>query len=238
MNRHLLFLIVFLLPVVSASSQVNRDSLEQFIKSIDQIYGINDVLVNGYPYIMPDPRIKGHPFLFNNGWNKATIYIDKQEFTNKPVRYEIQEKALILKADFGNGSYKTVQLNKHLVDSFRIKNRLFVSSSVFQKNSKDRFYFEIIYRSNNVFVRKFNKHFKDVYNTASPNGKFSEINEDRYIIANNTLEKVNSRGAFIRFFPKKKRRQIRRYFRNNGIRYSRASRKQLIQLSNFCFNLK
>ncbi|MGM0641692.1 MAG: hypothetical protein ACQESN_09755 [Thermotogota bacterium] len=220
-------------------SQVNKDSLKQFKSSINEIYGINEVLVNGYPYKKTDHRVKGHPFLMNDSWNDATIFLKNRKVEGKKIKYDIHNDVIILKSRLGRNNFKLVQLNKFLVDSFRLNssiNRHFVKSSIYQKDKEETVFYEKIYNyKGTAFVRKLGKKLKKSVSAYSSQGEFSQTYDSRYMIKNDIIKKVNNKSAFIKYFPKEKRKHIRKYFRDKDLNYSQANIDELKKLSNYCF---
>ena len=228
---------VFSLTNIQLYSQTNTDSIDFFLNSIYKIYGPNDNLISGYPYILPDKRVQGHPYLINNEWFNFSIYINNKSFHNQKAKYNIRKDALILKARIGQKGENLIQLNKHLVDSFKINRRLFVNSSYYPLDKNEVSFYEQIFVSIDIaFIRKFNKNFSEPQNSIHSYGHYSNTEETRYIITDNKIEKVNSRYAFIRFFPKEKRKHIRSFLKKNNIDYNTANLFQLIKLSNYSFN--
>jgi len=232
-----IFLLSFLLLLFSNQSftQSSNHALHAFLDSVDNLYGTNDLLVNGYPYRLPDDEIKGHPYLFGQEWRDATLYISGHAFENQQARYNIVEDILIIKARVEQGSKLLVRTNRMMIDSFKIEDQLFVNSSlIFEKDSEPGFY-QVIYDGEVQFIRKYSKQFVSDYGGTSPHGKFSSPDEERYLLKGGELESVNSRWSFIRYFPKKKRKAIRGFLREHSLRYSRAGYDELVDLSNFCF---
>jgi hypothetical protein len=226
---------IFLITSDLSYSQSTGSSLDAFLDSIGKRYGTNELLVNGNPYVQPDPLIKGNPYLHENKWFDAILYMAGNAFKNQKVKYNIVDEALVLKADIGKGKHLLVDVNKSLLDSFRMEGQVFVNAShVFKDKGKPRYY-QLLHDGEVWFVRKFSKKFVGTYDKLSPRGKYSSLEEERYVIRDGEITRVNNRRSFIRFFPDKKRKQIRGYFREHALNYSKASYKELVNLSNFCF---
>ena len=234
-----LFYLPFLFFLITSGlsySQTSSHTLDAFRDSISRLYGTNDLLVNGYPYAQPNPAIKEHPYLFENEWLDATLYMAGNEFVNQQVKYNLVDEILVLKAEVAEEKHLLVDVNKSLLDSFRIKEQVFVNSSLVVKDKDNPRYYQLIHGGEVYFVRKFEKKFLGTYSMLSPHGKYSSMEEDRYVIEDGEITRVNNRRSFIRFFPEEKRKKVRSYFREHSLNYSRASFKELVDLSEFCFN--
>src|SRR6056297_571406 len=228
------FLLLFL--NVSGFTQKEDVLIERLIDSFETIYGTNDLLVDGLVYRSPDSRIQNHPYLYDDSWKLADIYVAHKKFENTSVKYDIVKNDIVLKVKLTEGGNKLVRINKLKVDSFRINKHLFVKLDPFPEKEGTIGYYEQIFSNQEIrFVRKFEKSFKSVYNSITPNGKYSDLNEVRYLIKRNKVKNVTKRRSFLNYFPKSFKKDIRKYLRKNSIRYSKATYQELVQLSDFCF---
>ena len=218
----------------SVSAQSKDSSLKNFLDSIKKTQGTNPDLINGYLYI-PNYQFEGHPYFTENKWNRGIIYIDNNAFYDRQIKYNINKDALILKAEFEEGVFKMVQLNKLLVDSFRIHNRLFVNARSYLTKANNPVYYEQIFDGKISFLARYSKPVR--WDANSPNGIYSITIEDRYIIDNGELISVNNRWSFLQAFPKNIRKQIRNYLKEKNIRYSSTNSMQLKNIMKFCSNL-
>lgn len=240
-QKFLLTLIVLSFPSVTRlQAQLQSsppDDINRLIKAADQYYTLDDKLVNGFIYPMPDSRIKGHPWLGNREWSEGTIYVGDDRYEDLMLKYDITEGDLILKARFGEGTYKVLELPYPRVDSFRLGNDLFVRSDKFATKEEEHFYYEQIMDNGLTFVRRHIKHFVSKYDDLTPYGRFSETQTNSYFIDSGKRTQVDRRGQFIRYFEKPVRKAIRRYIRQNNIRYRRASSSELRGLLKYCNEL-
>lgn len=231
---YFLFLLLFL--NVSGFTQKEDVHIEKLIDSVEIIYGTNDLLVNGLVYRSPDSRIQKHPYLYDDSWKPADIYVAHKKFKNMPVKYDIVKNDIVLKVKLTEGGNKLVRINKLKVDSFRINKHLFVKLDLFPEKQGTIGYYEQIFSNQEIqFVRKFEKSFISVYNSVTPHGKYSDLNEERYLIKRNQVKNVTKRRSFLNYFPKSYKKDFRKYLRKNSIRYSKATYQELVQLSDFCF---
>jgi len=235
----LFFCLPFLMLLMTSAlshSQTSGHTLDAFVDSISRLYGTNDLLVNGYPYAQPDPAIKGHPYLYENEWLDATLYVAGNAFDDQQVKYNIVDEVLVLKAGVAEGKHLLIETNRSLVDSFRMEEQVFVNSSFVLKDEDTPRYYQLLHGGEVYFVRAFSKNFLGTYGMLSPNGKYSSTEEEMYILEEGEIIRVNSRRSFLRYFPEEKRKRVRSYLREHSINYSRASFKELVNLSDFCFN--
>jgi hypothetical protein len=217
--------------VFSLSAQKQQEIIVNFLDSIKKTEGINPDLVNGYVYV-PNYHIGNHPYFLNNEWKEGTIYINENTFPGHQIKYNINRDVLVLKAKIEKDVFKLVQVNKLLIDSFRIDNRLFVNSKNYFENTDKPVFYEQIFNENLTFIRKYSKSIR--LESDSRYGRFTTKMEERYIIKDGELNGVNNKWAFVRSFPKDTRKKIRKYFRKHNIRYSQASSIGLYNIMKFC----
>lgn len=234
----LVFMIGLLLvsePVISQQGKDNGE-VQAFINKTEQIYGVDDELINGYPYRAPHHMIQFHPYFQQEGWQYGTLYMNGEIFRNKQVKYDLVEDAMILKADLQDGVTKLIHLNSLHVDSVRMANQLFVHSrKYFPADSIDTYYQEIFDAENGklAFLIHHSKKFHSQYTGIAPKGRFSDVNSERLLIRNGKTYKVNRRRSFLKVFEREQRRKLRKFLSRKDFHYRKASPQQLYQLMKF-----
>src|SRR6056297_2855074 len=118
-----IFSVLILLSVNCGFSQ-NYKLIDEVIDFSETIYGVNDLLVNGLVYKLPDGRVKKHPYLFDDRWFRSTIYIGDKSFKDRFIKYDIEKDDIVLKLKSQFANYKLVRINKLNVDSFRLNQRV------------------------------------------------------------------------------------------------------------------
>ena len=237
-ERIALVFFVFLSSVSFSFSQTAHETRESKIHHLfqyaEQHYNTNDKLVNGFIYNLPDRRIDGHPYLEENQWVLGTLFIGGDAYDQVLLKYDLTQDDVILKARMINGKYKAIELTHEHVDSFRLGNRHFVNSNKFIDQDEDMAYYEQILDDRLIYIRKHSKYFIAKYDVLTPHGRFSELQTRNYFIVEGKLTDVTGKGSFIRFFPKSKRKKIRRFLRKENIRYRKASSAEMRRLLEYC----
>lgn len=223
-------------PQLSKSQQFANASdatAESFRAFVAEIYGPNEELINGRVYFPDFGQIDGHPYFATPEWTPGTVYIKGDAHPKLELNYNIESDELILQAQLDGEAFTKISLNKALVDSFNLQGHLFIHSDViFPHDSLNRFY-ELIYNGEFTFLRQYDKEFKDQFTNLAPDGKYSKTYIDNLIIVNEETAEVNSRRAFLKMFPDH-RKAIRRYIKDNSIRYRKANTQQLKKLMRYC----
>ncbi|MCK5170012.1 MAG: hypothetical protein KAQ75_09040 [Bacteroidales bacterium] len=229
-------LIFILLPINLIAQEESRSSPTEIIKLFNEsqsYYSLDDEIINGCVYPLPDSRINGHPYL-NDQWIEATFFVNSKKYPKLSIKYDLTIDDVILKAEIENGMQKLINLNKFKIDSFLVGNSLFVNSHFISKEEKEYTYFEQIYKGKYSLYKEYKKIFIKEYNNITPYGKYSSLRMDIYLYDNNKQINVNRETLFIKCFEKEKQHEIKSFMKRNNIKYKKASQQELKQLMEFC----
>lgn len=202
------------------------------INEANNFYSVNDELINGCVYPLPNSRIKNHPYL-NDQWTETTIFIKNKSYTNLLTKYDLILDDVILKIKLEDDIEKLINLNKFQVDSFYLSNSMFLNSNTFLINSKEAGYFEKIYNDKFALLKKYKKVFIKEYNNITPYGKYSNSRIDLYLFDGEQLHSVNNKKSFLKCFDKEIQNEIKLFMKQNKINYNKATNQQLNELMKF-----
>jgi len=242
-NKFILITCFFIyhLQILSAQevSKNFSSDLDKLYEKTEIIYSLNDELVNGFMYPPRDTRIQGNPFLHDDFWKTATIYIHNKEYKDVLVKYDLVIDELILKAKLNDSTERIICINKNQVDSFNIGNSLFVNSSklILNKNENANTFYELIYNKKVFVVKKYQKRFIDMYNNITPYGKYSSLKSDIILIGQDNYVNINKLRPLLDYYDKRFHKSIKEFIRNNNIDYKNISNTQLKELIEFCNTL-
>lgn len=214
-------------------AQENNSQILKLLASCEKYYGTNDELVNGSIYQQPDHRITGHPYLFSNEWQGGTFFIQNNTYEGLPVKYDLVQEALVLNIAKENTNNFQINVNSSLIDSVRIGNLLFINSNLFLPDSVKTAFYEKIYRGSFFVGRRYEKRFIDLYNTSNPQGRFSDLRINLYIINNGTLADITKEKSFLEMFAVEERKKIKSFIKQKVINYKKASLEQYTELFNY-----
>lgn len=212
-----------------------KQSSQEIIKLINEsqnFYSIDDEIVNGFVYPVPNSKIQGDPYL-RDQWTDATVFVNNKEYTNLLVKYDLIIDRVILKAEIENGFQRLVELNNFQIDSFLVGNSLFVNSQCILNDENNQTYYEQIFKGEYSLYKDYKKIFIKEYNL-NPYGKYSDLSFKILLFNKNKLININKSSAFIKCFKKEKQSDIKSYLKKNKIKFKDASPKELKQLMEFC----
>lgn len=229
--------ILFLFSVQSVMAQFyNSNDFSEYDSLVSWsqgYYGIDDELVNGFVYALPDPTIQGHPYLYNK-WEEGTLFIHGKMFRKIPSKYDLVKDEMVIKVRTGENIERILSVSKQQVDSILLDNALFVNSRYFFQEETEPAFYHVIFSGNLSLVKKYEKRFIGIYNSSAPGGKFSDLKSKILLFNGEQFISVDSKKSFIRYFGKSRKKEITHFLRQNKINYKNATSGQLVILINFC----
>ncbi|MBN2813603.1 MAG: hypothetical protein JXQ80_05960 [Bacteroidales bacterium] len=238
-SKTLLTLVVFIAVsglVYGQAGPVTGDySTGQLVQYTNQIFGFDDLLVNGSVYRPEKPNALGNPFFECPYAEESGIFIKGQHFANIKLLYDIAGDQLLLLQPLNKEVSRYVLLRPELVDSFEIGNCTFVNPSNFDNVPNVPGYYEKIAGKEVLFLKKHKKSFIKIYDTENK-GKYSNQQSINYILDQRGLTNVTLFRWFLSYHgPYKK--EIRTYLKEKKIKYRKASPDEIRKLMKFCYEL-
>jgi len=239
-NKPSIFFILLFWAVLTGSAQDHYGRLPQEKEAIDslisQALGMNDELVNGFYYPLPDPRIQGHPYFYDS-WENATLFIRGNVFPEIPVKYDLVSEQVIIKIPEWQTHDPMLSINKAQVDSFYFKSATYLNSRMFFPEQEEiRFYEKVVYGELSL-VKKHSRQFIGMYNGMTPRGKYSAIKTNLFLIYQNRIYPADNKTWFLRAFEKKHRKAVSQFMREKEIHFKTATSGQLELLLDACTEL-
>ncbi len=239
MNKFKILLLILILKCIHVSAQEAYKSLSnELISIIDsslEYYGLDDQIINGFVYPVPDSRIKGNPYKIDQ-WREACLFINKTKYVNRYIKYDITRDDIILKAKVDNGVERLIEMNKFQVDSFFVDNSLFINSRHLLDNPTNLF-LEQVFQGKISLYKHYSKVFIREYSELAPYGRYSDLRTNIFLFDGDQLIKVNKKTSFLRFFEIEQQKEIKSFIRKNKIKLKNASNKEIISLMEFCIKI-
>jgi len=235
MHRNILLLLFAgtqFIPLFVFSQSLNTEKeLISIIDSTQKIYGNNDLLVNGSVYYQPNRLALGTPYLHSQELEKGVVYTRGKAFNDVNINYNIESQKLLLLYITPNRSRLLIDLSDVLVDSFLIKDYLFVSTASLNVKSKYPYLLAINSNKYAMYVG-FKKEFIAQFDERYPFGRHSKTKRTLFLISDSIPVRINSTKSFLKTFPSA-RKELSAYFRKHKIDLSIATLEKLKQLMEF-----
>lgn len=234
MNLFCLILFFFALPFLSLSQEsknIKHQNCEELINSYNNILGLNDEIINGTLYLLPNKNIQGSPFLLENDWDYGDVFIKGEKYENVLINYDLTMDELLMKYQTPDGLMNILSLNKSQVDSFYLSQKTFVK--LISPSESNLTFYEKISDVADMLVIKHKKKFLNIYNSITPYGKFSTESEVLYLFKSGILHKIDTKKRFLALFEKELQEKINKYLKNNDISFKTINRDKLKGLMNY-----
>lgn len=231
----ILFLFLYSVQPVVAQFYKSKEfsDFDSLVSYSQSYYGIDDELVNGFVYAIPNPVIQGHPYL-DDKWEEGTFFIQGKIFRKIPSKYDLVQDDVVIKVKTGKNTERILSVSKQQVDSLLLNNVLFVNSRYFFQKKTDPAFYHVVFPGNLSLVKKYEKRFIGIYNSSAPRGKFSDVKSSILLFNGKQFISADSKKSFVRYFGKSRKKEITHFFRQNNMAYKNATSAQLVELMNFC----
>lgn len=239
MKNLLIFSLYLLNLCLSAYAQeyapdAGADFPNELYKSVDNEYGIDQVLVNGICYEDEYLGSVGHPFLFENQFYKGTLTYREREYHGLDIKYDIYKHQLILYIKQNNSIVWIIPPNDFIL-AFSLGDKLFVKHTF---DGVPGFY-QLIFDTKKLKClyywskSRYDSDHKRDYNSYS----FTDSQRKTYLVVDDVLKKYGDNRSFVRLFPQESRVQIKQYIKNNKIKVAKSSDVEMKKFITFCKTL-
>ena len=233
----LVFLIVLFLINSDASAQdksgIDNQNDISILESTGQIYGSDDLLVNGRIYYQKYPLAEGHPYFDTEEWMNGLIFINGRSFPGYEIKYDLEMDEIVLNTRDKKGAFVDIILNHQVIDSLYIGNRFFINTTQFVIDKPVSNFFEVVFNGVPMLLVYHKKEFLKEYNERYPHGRYRDPIQRIFLYTENDLVDVSKKKAFLNYYEPYKK-EIKKFMKRNRIIYKKADKQELFRLMEFC----
>ncbi|RLD54004.1 MAG: hypothetical protein DRJ05_15455 [Bacteroidetes bacterium] len=215
------------------TNEQSSRSLAALSEYIVELYGTNNIVVNGRSYIPDHYNAKGHPYFSSDKLTKSTLVIDGKKYGNQEVLYNIETEKVILKTTINTSDEVLLVLNTGFIDAFYFDGHYFVNGAKYFPESGFPGFLEQVFEGGFSVVTRHQKSFISRYTANTPNGFYSGTTSVSYIFNKGEVEKLPTKNALFKYFPDHKK-EIKKFLRKYKIKYKQANAVQLNKLFTYC----
>jgi len=216
-----LIAIICLLSVNNAFSQQNPDS----------VYGLNPLLYNGKVYSYAVPKtVEGHQFLNSTKYVNGSVRINKKTYNGLQLNYDIYNQNIILKFD-KKYELQTIKLLNEKVSQFTLEDKVFILipnedsiNIIYQAFGKNKYQILFYWKKN---LRLSNISGSTTYQFSAPSKTF-------FLKKNNQIYPFRNKRTFLSLFNKKNKIVIKKFLKNEKIKFRQINDIEINKLINFC----
>ncbi|HKK80140.1 MAG TPA: hypothetical protein VJ933_10940 [Phaeodactylibacter sp.] len=231
MNHCVLLLLLSALPLTVMLGQ--RAALSDFVDCVEIQYGPDDLLINGRPYRPGHLRAEGHPYFQSEEWHPGTVYLNGQPYPGQQLKYNLHQHQLAIKYERPNGTRQKVVLSELLVDSFHLREHLFVKGGLILDGEEEGGYLEKLFAKDELAFYRFQKKVLSSPSNSKPHGEFRDLKAVFYLSKDGQLHEITKKRHFLACFPAHKQ-PIKNYMKQHTRRWKKITDAQFAQLLNFC----
>jgi hypothetical protein len=235
-NYFALFLSLFMCFTTVALIGQDVDQKNDLLQCVERYYGSNDLLVNGRPYVPVNTKAYSHPYFLSKAFSPGVLFIKDQQFENVQLKLNMEKGQLILKETLTNGIPVQLIITPSLVDSFYISHHFFVNNTIISNEIEKIGFMQQLFAGDLSFYRQQIKLFQPKYSQLHPSGRYGAAEKKYYLVTSSGLLKVGNKKAFLAFFGDNKR-TVKRYMKQQSIRFKKASDAQFYNLLKYCNEL-
>jgi len=211
-----------------------QELVSNILDKAQQAYGPNEVIENGRIYIPIHPRANGYPYFLDADWMMGKLVMKGDNFNDLNIKYNVNLEELILKKEKENKeNHLPIVLNNNFIDSFELEGHHFINLDSMPGTDELSDFAELIYQGEIIFLIKHTKEFLNRYSQSNPYGAYSKLNSTYYIYETERLTRVGTKKSFLNYFEPN-RKEIKKFMRQNRIKYKKASHIQLHDLIKYC----
>lgn len=220
------FLVLFSFRV-QAQDPLNVKQLSAYFS---QRYGPDQTLVSGVRYYNLYTRFKGHRYFGEDRYVDGTLYLDRGEFKDLALKYDLYGQQVILKVILGDGNFFEVIVTDSRLKGFDLEEKHF--RKVYYPLT-DTMIVQVVGSAEPYCYFRWNKEvilnrtdLKDV-------DEFSDMKRKTYLVRNESILQYKGIRSFSKAFPGH-RNEIKAYLRQNKIRLKKAGDREMEDVLQFC----
>lgn len=224
-----LALLSLCLPVTLKAQPTSGDALKKQYKQYNQMYGLNDLLVNGVLYINLHYNATGYPFMGENTFRRGSVMVKDRNFSPVELKYDIFNQQLVLKMINSFGGESQIVLRREFVHQFTLQGGY--SFEWIDSDQLSASFYQVFGDKGFRWLIKYTKYLKIPQGTQTNHYAYTKAYRKYYFERNGKVFDIRNRKAIKKHFPEKKK-ELKKYFRAHRGSFSAISNEDFINLLN------
>jgi len=229
MRQVILFVCIVLCFVHNGWSQ--SKSIDSLRIEFDKSYGLDVLLHNGKKYFPNNNPVIGYPYWKNKDSISGDITISGKTFKDQQLKYDINRQEFVLFYFNFNGQSSQIILNVSSIDSVNIGKCLFIPNSYPKIHQQ---FIQLVYQGDLSCYIGWYKELKLNTIGARPGFEYTKDLRLNYLVSKGSVNQFTNRYSFLQIFNPKERVSIRKYLKDNGLRFKAMNVNDLKKLIIFC----
>lgn len=229
-SQTILILILILFFADLSGQESGTESVKEQFEQFDQLFGLDQNLINGIRYRIEFPDTKGHPFLDEENFMPGSVQIGDTWYKNVQLAYNIYNQEVVLKYKNTFGGFEYIVLHNEFVAGFSLGSRIFQKLDSLVKGQQ---FFQVIDAGR---LKCYYRWTKGINESVYPH-TFWEPNRKLYLLKDELIHPFKSKAAFSSLFAKEYRKSIKKHMKKAGIKLKYISDREMMELLQYCLQL-
>lgn len=229
----LLTLILFLQMSFQLKGQASREDTigrSELSSYIYQKQGFDQILVNGKQYHNQYIRVLGHPFYKQEKSHLGSIVISGIYFEDIQLNYDIYSQDLVLDYIDESGKFNKIILTRAHIEAFTLDGDSFEKLPLGEHGNQ---LFQVItYNEIRCYIH-WEKQMLPTSNNLKYGDLFNEPKRTYFLKVEGKLQTFSNKQSFVAVCSGIPKKEIRKYLRENSLKFSNASSEQIEDLLRF-----
>ena len=211
-NRFGRILSLFLLcvPFTLKAQPTSGDALKKQYEQYNQMYGLNDLLVNGVLYINLHYNATGYPFMGENTFHRGSVMVKDENFSPVELKYDIVDQQLVLKVINSFGGQSNIILRRDFIHQFTLEGGY--SFEWLDNDQLPASFYQVIGKKGFRWLIKYNKYLEVPQGTQVNHFAYTKTYRKYYFERDGKVFDIRNRKSIWKHFPEKKK-ELKKYFR-------------------------
>jgi hypothetical protein len=189
-------------------------------------YGQDQELVNGLQYYDRHPKALGHPYLLEGWVHEGSVNIRGKIYSDLWLKYDIFTQQVEVEYRTMNGADNQVILVSDRVKNFSIGNYHFESLTLEEDLNQASFY-QVVGDGPVVLYIYWYKNLVPTSGDPRFIEEFTSAKRKYFLVMNGAVHPFNNKKSFVKLFPDRLQKEIKRLAKSNQVVFRTASPEQL-----------
>ena len=214
----------FISNLTLRSQNIAADPMKEYAKLVVQTYGQDQELVNGMQYYNRHPLSMGNPYLLEGSLRQGSVTIRGEHYQNVRLRYDIHSQMVEVKYQTIYGADNQVILVGDRLEEFTI-GELFFRKMTIEEGLEQ--IFQVTGAGRLVFYISWEKRLIPVSGNSRFIEEFTKTKRSYLLEMDGTIHLFKNKRRFIKLFPERLKKDVKRLIRKYSIHFRTASPGQL-----------
>ena len=227
--------IICSLLLISLLSLSGKLISQNSAKTLDQVYGLDQTLLNGKKYdYYPPYGYKGNQYLFSREYKIGSVTLKEEAYQDVLLNYDIYNQQLLLKYEDEKGARHILEVSRAWLTDFSIGDKNFEFLDLQQE---PRFY-QVLGEGPVRILYYWRKGLDLDIMVGSYVYVFSKAVRESFVLKEGQLKSFRSKQSLIRLFEPEHKQKIKSYLRKHKVKVKRAPDKVMAEMITFIGNIK